>query len=57
MLAMSDVFNHPNFNFPAANISAPGSAGVISNTFGAGDNFNLEKAGNRRMEVRLRVEF
>lgn len=57
MLAISDIFNHPNFHFPNANISAPGQAGVIDSTYGGGDDFNLEKAANRRMEVRLRLEF
>jgi len=57
MLAISNLFNHPNFHFPAANISAPGAAGVISSTYGGGDDFNLEKAANRRMEVRVRLEF
>jgi len=57
MLAASDVLNHSNFHFPHANISAPGQAGVIDTTYGGGDDFNLEKAANRRMEVRLRLEF
>ena len=30
----SNVFNHPNFNNPAANISTPGSVGVISSIEG-----------------------
>ncbi len=28
--AMQNAFNHPNFNNPAANISTPGSVGVVS---------------------------
>ena len=34
--AMVNVFNHPNFNNPAANISTPGSVGMVSSieTFG-----------------------
>jgi hypothetical protein len=27
---MSNVLNHPNFTTPAANISSPGTVGVIS---------------------------
>lgn len=57
MLAISNVLNHPNYHFPYANISAPGQTGVIDSTYGGGDDFNLEKAANRRMEVRLRLEF
>lgn len=57
MLAISNILNHPNFHFPNANISAPGQAGVIDSTYGGGDDFNLEKAANRRMEVRARFEF
>jgi hypothetical protein len=57
MLAISNLFNHPNFHFPNANISAPGQAGVIGATYGGGDTFNLEKAANRRMETRLRFVF
>ncbi|HUQ93667.1 MAG TPA: TonB-dependent receptor [Bryobacteraceae bacterium] len=56
-LVMSNLFNHPNFHFPNANISAPGQAGVIGATYGGGDTFNLEKAANRRMETRLRIVF
>jgi hypothetical protein len=57
MLAISNLFNHPNFHFPSANISAPGQAGVIGATYGGGDTFNLEKAAHRRMETRLRIVF
>jgi hypothetical protein len=32
MSAMQNAFNHPNFNNPSANISAPGSLGVIGST-------------------------
>jgi Carboxypeptidase regulatory-like domain/TonB dependent receptor-like, beta-barrel len=57
LLAMSNVFNQTNFDFPSANISVPGAAGVIDCTYSCDDLFNLEKAGPRRMEVRLRLEF
>jgi hypothetical protein len=32
MSAMQNAFNHPNFNNPSANISTPGSVGVIGST-------------------------
>ena len=47
--AMQNVFNHPNFNNPAANISTPGSVGVVSSieTF----------APARQIMLRGRLEF
>jgi outer membrane receptor protein involved in Fe transport len=47
--AASDAFNHPNFLPPAANISAPGSVGVVSGL--------VEGAASRQIELRGRLEF
>ena len=58
--AISNIFNHPSYAYPAANISVPGSAGVISGTWGTASGwgfYNLEKADNRRVEMRLRLEW
>ena len=49
MAAAQNAFNHPNFDLPAANISAPGSAGVISSTRGF--------APARQIMLRGRVDF
>ena len=49
MVAAQNVFNHANFDLPAANISAPGSAGVI----GAVRGF----APNRQIMLRGRLDF
>jgi hypothetical protein len=49
----SNIFNHPNFAQPAANISSPGTVGQITGTFG-------ELQGNeesRQFHISLRVEF
>ncbi len=54
--AISDLFNHPNFLFPATNISVPSSVGVISGTYGGGSG-GLEMADRRRVELRARIEF
>ncbi|MBM3740133.1 MAG: TonB-dependent receptor [Acidobacteria bacterium] len=34
MLAGSNIFNHPNYTFPANNISVPSQVGVITNLYG-----------------------
>jgi carboxypeptidase family protein/TonB-dependent receptor-like protein len=47
--AMQNVFNHPNFNNPASNISAPGSVGVISSIEGF--------APARQIMLRGRIDF
>ncbi len=47
--AASNAFNHPNFMTPSANISAPGSVGVISNL--------VEGGRSRRGEIRGRLDF
>ena len=60
MVAISDLFNHPNFLFPSANVSVPASAGVISGTYGGGGSQGgggLEMADHRRVEFRARLEF
>lgn len=54
--AASNVFNHPNFGLPAANISVPSQAGMISSTYG-GSEGGAERAASRRMEMRLRIDF
>lgn len=54
MTMVSNLFNHPNFNFPGANISAPGQAGVITGQHGF---FSDDKSGARLVEVRARLEF
>jgi hypothetical protein len=47
--AVSNVFNHPNFLPPAANISAPGSVGVVDSL--------AEGAKSRRIQLRGRIDF
>ena len=51
---ISNLFNHPNFDFPNSNISVSGQAGVIVTQHGF---FSNEKAGPRLIEMRLRLEF
>jgi len=45
----SDALNHPNFYFPAANISVPGSVGRISSM--------VDGAASRQIELRGRLQF
>lgn len=47
--SISNVFNHPNFAVPSANISVPASAGVVSSL--------VEGAGSRQIELRGRIDF
>ncbi len=54
MAMISNLFNHPNFDFPNSNISVPAQAGVIVTQQGL---FSNEKAGPRLIEMRLRLEF
>ncbi len=54
MLTISNLFNHPNFLLPGANISVPGQAGVITTQQGR---FSAERGGARFMDMRLRLEF
>jgi outer membrane receptor for Fe3+-dicitrate len=49
MSAIQNLFNHPTFATPAANISSPGTVGVISATRGY--------LGSRTIELRLRLQF
>jgi hypothetical protein len=49
MAAAQNLMNRPNFNNPSANISAPGSLGVISSTKGY--------AGARQIMLRGRIDF
>ncbi|HEY2934858.1 MAG TPA: TonB-dependent receptor [Acidobacteriota bacterium] len=49
--AITNVFNHPHFDFPASNISVP-SAGQIGADVGT---FDSSRGGARRIEGRLRV--
>ena len=48
-VVVQNTFNHPNFSLPAANISVPGSVGVISSTRAFG--------GARQIMLRSRLEF
>jgi hypothetical protein len=52
-MTMVDVFNHPNFTNPAANISAPSSVGVIGGTKGA----LLGEPSARNIDFVLRLMF
>jgi hypothetical protein len=47
--AASNVLNHPNFAPPAANISVPASAGVVSSL--------VEGASARLIDLRGRIDF
>jgi hypothetical protein len=48
MAAIQNLFNHPTFAPPAANISSPGTVGVINSTKGY--------LGARTIELRLRLQ-
>jgi outer membrane receptor protein involved in Fe transport len=47
--AAANVLNHPNFALPVANISSPGTVGVISSLAAGGE--------SRQIELRGRVDF
>ena len=47
--AAANAFNHPNFLIPSANISAPGSVGIVGGV--------VEGASARQIEVRGRIDF
>jgi hypothetical protein len=47
--AAANVLNHPNFGLPAANISSPGTVGVISTLAPGGE--------SRQIELRGRFDF
>jgi hypothetical protein len=49
MAAIQNLFNHPTFSTPAANISSPGTVGVITST--------RSYLGARTVELRLRLQF
>lgn len=51
----SDALNHPNFGFPAANISSPGTVGQITSTIS--DNYLRGSAGEREINLTLRFFF
>jgi hypothetical protein len=46
---VTNLFNHPNFATPPANISTPATAGVINNL--------VEGGRGRRIELRGRIDF
>ena len=51
-LNVLNLFNHPNFDLPRADISAPGTVGRIAAT-----RTFLEQAGARTMSAELRINF
>ena len=51
-MAAKNLFNHPNFNDPPANISAPAAVGRIT-----GVDSGLELGGARSIQMRLRVSW
>lgn len=53
MTLISNIFNHPNFLFPTADISTSG-VGVIGETHGL---YSGERAGPRMIEFRVRLRF
>ena len=54
MATISNVFNHPNFEFPGSNISVPGQVGIITAQH---NRFRAERSGARFIDMRLRLEF
>jgi hypothetical protein len=54
MATASNIANHPNFEFPGANISVPGQVGIITGQHGR---FRAERSGARFMDMRLRLLF
>ncbi len=48
-MAITNLFNRANFNNPSANISVPGSVGVVGST--------KNYAPNRQMMMRVRIDF
>jgi hypothetical protein len=49
MTAIQNLFNHPTFSNPSANISSPGTVGIITST--------RSYLGARTIELRLRLRF
>lgn len=54
MTMISNLFNHPNYDYPSSNVTVPGGGGVVGTQLGF---FSNEKAGPRMIEMRLRLEF
>jgi carboxypeptidase family protein/TonB-dependent receptor-like protein len=54
MATISNIFNHPNFEFPGSNISVPGQVGIITAQH---NRFRAERSGARFIDMRLRLEF
>ncbi|HUQ90746.1 MAG TPA: TonB-dependent receptor [Bryobacteraceae bacterium] len=52
---LTNAFNHPHFDFPAANISVPGSVGRVTQLREGGG--GREMSGARQLQFRFRVEF
>ena len=53
---LTNVFNHPHFDFPAANISVPSSVGRVTQLRDSGSG-GREMSGPRQGVFRFRVEF
>jgi hypothetical protein len=51
-MQMTNAFNHPNFANPAANISSPGTVGVVNGTF----NEQLQE-DTRYIHFNMRLQF
>jgi hypothetical protein len=49
----TDIFNHPNFGFPAGNISSPNTVGTITSVVNA----QLGGRSSREIDLMLRFEF
>jgi len=54
MATISNVLNHPNFEFPGSNISVPGQLGIITAQH---NRFRAERSGARFVDMRLRLQF
>jgi hypothetical protein len=52
---ITNIFNHPHFDFPNANISVPASVGRVSQLREGGG--GREMSGARQVQFRFRVEF
>jgi hypothetical protein len=53
---LNNIFNHPAYNFPNANISVPGQVGRLFQTWEGGGS-GREVSDARHVYMRLRVEF
>ena len=54
--SINNIFNHPAYNFPNANISIPGQVGRLFQTW-EGGGAGREVSDARHVYMRLRVEF